>query len=45
MSRGRPEVNQREVKRALKLFNSQAYSVNEISDMTNIDRATICRLV
>lgn len=40
---GRPKVNQREVERALKLYDSQAYSVNEISDMTNIGRATIYR--
>lgn len=40
---GRPRVNQRAIKRALKLYESQEYSVKEIEEMTGISKATLYR--
>lgn len=40
---GRPPVNQRDAERALKLYESQEYSVKEITEMTGISRATLYR--
>lgn len=40
---GRPKVNERELKKALKLYKSEQYSVSEIVEMTGISRATIYR--
>lgn len=40
---GRPRVNQRDIERALKLYDSQAYSTKEITEMTGISKATLYR--
>lgn len=40
---GRPRVNQRDVARAVKLYESQTYSIREITEMTGISKATIYR--
>lgn len=40
---GRPKVNERELKKAINLYKSEQYSVNEIVEMTGISRATIYR--
>ena len=40
---GRPRVNQRDIERAVKLYESQAYSVKEITEMTGISKATLYR--
>ena len=40
---GRPRVNQKDIDRAVKLYGSQAYSVKEITEMTDISKATLYR--
>lgn len=40
---GRPYVNQRNIERALKLYESKDYSVKEIVEMTGISKATLYR--
>ena len=40
---GRPRVNQRDIERALKLYDSQTYSIKEITEMTGISKATLYR--
>ena len=40
---GRPPVNQRDIERAIKLYESQDYSVKEIVEMTGISKATLYR--
>ena len=40
---GRPRVNQRDIERAVKLYDSQIYSIKEITEMTGISKATLYR--
>jgi DNA invertase Pin-like site-specific DNA recombinase len=40
---GRPKVNSREITKAIKLYNTEQYSVKEIVEMTGISRATLYR--
>lgn len=40
---GRPTVNQRDIERALRLYESKDYSVKEIVEMTGISKATLYR--
>lgn len=40
---GRPRVNKRDIERGVKLYESQDYSVKEITDMTGISKATLYR--
>ena len=40
---GRPRVNKRDIERALKLYESQVYSIKEITEMTGISKATLYR--
>lgn len=42
-ARGRPKVNERELKKAPNLYKSEQYSVSEIVEVTGISRATIYR--
>lgn len=39
----RPRVNQRDIERAVKLYESQTYNVKEITEMTGISKATFYR--
>lgn len=40
---GRPRVNHADVNRAIKLYNSKEYSINEITNMTGISSSTLYR--
>lgn len=40
---GRSKVRTRDITKAINLYNSKEYSVNEIVEMTNISRATLYR--
>ncbi|GAB4074629.1 recombinase family protein [Barrientosiimonas marina] len=40
---GRPTVNQKAISKAIKLYHTEEYSVNEIEDMTEISKATLYR--
>ena len=40
---GRPPVNQRDIERAIKLYESEEYSVKEIVEMTGISKSTLYR--
>lgn len=40
---GRPKKSQKDIKKALKLYDSKEYSVKEIEDMTGISKTTLYR--
>src|SRR5699024_4055561 len=40
---GRPRVNQKEIERAISLYDTEQYSISEIESMTNISKATLYR--
>lgn len=40
---GRPRVNPRDIERAVKLYESQIYSVKEITELTGISKPTLYR--
>ena len=42
---GRPRINQKHIKKALKLYNSKEYSIREIVQMTGISQATLYRYI
>src|SRR5699024_1367285 len=42
---GRPRVNKRDIERAVKLYESEAYSGKEITEMTGISKATLYRYI
>ncbi|EFG48777.1 resolvase, N-terminal domain protein [Aerococcus viridans ATCC 11563 = CCUG 4311] len=42
---GRPRVNKRDIERAVKLYESKAYSGKEITEMTGISKATLYRYI
>lgn len=42
---GRPRVNKRDIERAVKLYESKAYSGKEITEMTCISKATLYRYI
>jgi DNA invertase Pin-like site-specific DNA recombinase len=42
-SGGRPKVDETKLQQAIKLYNSRAYSVKEINEMTGISKATLYR--
>lgn len=42
---GRPRVNKRDIERAVKLYQSKAYSGKEITEMTGISKATLYRYI
>lgn len=42
---GRPRVNKKSIDRALKLYNANNYSINEIIEMTGISKSTLYRYI
>jgi DNA invertase Pin-like site-specific DNA recombinase len=42
---GRPRVKEKDITKALKLYNSQQYSIREITEMTGISQATLYRYI
>jgi len=40
---GRPKVKQKDIERAMNLYDTEQYSVSEIEDMTKISKATLYR--
>jgi DNA invertase Pin-like site-specific DNA recombinase len=40
---GRPKVDNKKIDKAIKLYNSQQYTVKEIEDMTGVSKATLYR--
>lgn len=42
---GRPRANKRDIERAVKLYESKAYSGKEITEMTGISKATLYRYI
>ena len=42
---GRPQVNEKEIRKAVNLYNTEQYSVKEIVEMTGISRATLYRYI
>jgi len=40
---GRPKVNQDSIKKAIKLYNTQQYSIKEIEELTGVKKATLYR--
>ena len=42
---GRPKVKDKKVEKALKLYNSNEYSISEIVEMSGISRATLYRYI
>ena len=40
---GRPRVNQDNIKKAVKLYRTQQYSVREIEDLTGVKKSTLYR--
>lgn len=42
---GRPRVNKRDIERAVKLYESKAYSGKEITEMTGISKSTLYRYI
>ncbi|WP_312248633.1 recombinase family protein [Streptococcus parasuis] len=42
---GRPRVNKRDIERAVKLYESKAYSGKEITEMTGISKATLYQYI
>lgn len=42
---GRPKVNISKITKAIKLYNTEQYSVSEIVEMTDISRATLYRYI
>ncbi len=44
-SGGRPRKSDKDIQKALKLYNSKDYTIKEITEMTNISKATLYRYI
>ena len=42
---GRPKINQNSIKKAIKLYNTQQYSINEIEELTGVKKSTLYRYI
>ena len=40
---GRPKINAEDIKKAVKLYNTQQYSIKEIEEMTGVKKSTLYR--
>lgn len=40
---GRPRKDRKEIEKALKLYDTEQYTVKEIEEMTNVSKATLYR--
>lgn len=40
---GRPQINQKIIEKSIKLYKTQEYSVDEITEVTGISRASLYR--